>query len=136
MKRALNNAEAEIERLKIANERLRNALGEIACSSLIRRLTAIEMVDLAREVLETEQTDNGMDSMHPSTFEYLRPTDDQVRKMTNCRAAATEYAQLLDVELPEGSDKIYIMRKLREVAMWVNVALTRQPDGAPRSDAQ
>ena len=25
------------------------------------------------------------------------------------------------------------LRKLREVAMWANVAITRQPDGAPRS---
>jgi hypothetical protein len=39
---------------------------------------------------------------------------------------------VLDAFVPEGPDKTYLMRKLREVAMWANVAVTRQPDGTPR----
>ena len=71
-------------------------------------------------------------SLHKSAFEYLKPTDDQIKHMEICREAAGTYATYLEASLPEGPDKTYVMRKLREVAMWVNVAITRQPDGAPR----
>jgi hypothetical protein len=37
--------------------------------------------------------------------------------------------------VPDGPDKTYILRKLREVSMWVNVAITRFSDGAARTDA-
>lgn len=67
-----------------------------------------------------------------STFQYLKPTDDQMTLMARARNAATEYAFQLDAIVPEGPDKTYLIRKLREVAMWVNIALTRQPDGSPR----
>lgn len=70
--------------------------------------------------------------MHPSTFEYLKPTDEQMEAMGKARFAAASYAHDLDILVPRGPDKDYIMRKLREVAMWVNLAITRQPDGAPR----
>lgn len=53
--------------------------------------------------------------------------------MGDARAAAHGYARALDALVPEGPDKTYIMRKLREVAMWVNIAITRLPDGSPRS---
>jgi hypothetical protein len=72
-------------------------------------------------------------TMHKSVFEYLKPTDEQVAVMAELRAKTAAYAGELDAALPEGPDKTYIMRKLREVAMWVNVCLTRQPDGTPRS---
>lgn len=71
--------------------------------------------------------------MHESTFDYLKPTDDQVISMNAARQAAKGYALALDTILPDGPDKTYAMRKLREVAMWANVAITRQPDGAPRT---
>jgi hypothetical protein len=69
--------------------------------------------------------------MHPLTFEYLKPTDKQMFLMTELRQAAATYADALD-KLPDGPDKTYLLRKFREVAMWVNVAITRQPDGSPR----
>ena len=71
--------------------------------------------------------------MHPSTFDYLQPTLEQVAVMQNAREAAKAYALVLIELLPEGPDKTYTLRKLREVAMWVNVAITRQADGSPRS---
>ena len=71
--------------------------------------------------------------MHASTFEYLKPTDEQLKAMEEARQRAFVYANALDALLPEGPDKTYAMRKLREVAMWVNVAITRQPDGSPRA---
>ena len=70
--------------------------------------------------------------MHQSTFEYLKPTDDQQRAMQVARDASRDYAELLDRIMPDGPDKTYALRKLREVAMWVNVGITRQPDGSPR----
>jgi hypothetical protein len=70
--------------------------------------------------------------MHPSTFEYLKPTEAQINDMGDLRAAAAGYARALEAILPDGPDKTYCLRKLREVAMWANVALTRQPDGSPR----
>lgn len=71
--------------------------------------------------------------MHSSTYEYLKPTDEQLEKMSRLRAAAKAYGDVLDKELPDGPDKTYIIRAHRANAMWVNVAVTRQPDGTPRT---
>ncbi len=71
--------------------------------------------------------------MHASTYEYLKPTDEQLAKMAKLREAAKVYGDLLAAELPDGPDKTYVIRAHRSNAMWVNVALTRQPDGTPRS---
>jgi hypothetical protein len=70
--------------------------------------------------------------MHTSTFDYLQPTEAQKLKMEDARAAARGYMRAIESLVPDGADKTYIMRKLREVAMWVNVAITRQYDGTPR----
>lgn len=48
------------------------------------------------------------------------------------RAATFDYVCVLEAFLPDGPDKTYILRRVRETAMWMNVALTRQADGAPR----
>ncbi len=71
--------------------------------------------------------------MHPSTFEYLNPTDDQKATMSRVRQAAKEFCDVLERELPEGPDKTYVIRAHRSNAMWANVAITRQPDGTPRA---
>lgn len=71
--------------------------------------------------------------MHNSTFEYLKPTDDQITKMGFCRNATSDYASILEMHVPDGPDKTYLLRKLREVAMWANIAITRLPDGSPRT---
>ena len=70
--------------------------------------------------------------MHDATFEYLKPTEDQIYAMDKLRTAAKMYAAALEVNLPDGPDKTYVMRRLREIAMWANVSLTRHPDGSPR----
>ena len=71
-------------------------------------------------------------TLHASTFAYLKPTDDQLAKMEELRAAAKIYADILDGALPDGPDKTFILRAHRANAMWVNVAVTRLPDGTPR----
>jgi hypothetical protein len=71
-------------------------------------------------------------TLHPSTFEYLKPTDDQIGTMSRLRQAAKDYCEILEQELPDGPDKTFIIRAHRANAMWVNVAVTRQADGTPR----
>ena len=71
--------------------------------------------------------------LHSSTFEYLKPTDEQIKTMNEVRQAAKVYAEALDKWLPEGPDKTFILRNHRSNAMWANVAITRLPDGTPRS---
>ena len=72
--------------------------------------------------------------MHPSTYEYLKPTDVQIEQMAQVRAAAKAYSEGLDQRLPDGPDKTFIIRAHRSNAMWANVAITRLPDGTPRAN--
>ena len=72
--------------------------------------------------------------LHPGTFDYLKPTDDQLRTMEMARKSTRTYADALEALLPDGPDKTYVLRKVREIGMWANVAITRHYDGSPRSD--
>ena len=72
-------------------------------------------------------------SMHPTTYEYLKPTDAQMDQMAKHREAAKAYGAALEALLPDGPDKTFVIRAHRSNAMWANVAITRQPDGSPRS---
>ena len=73
-------------------------------------------------------------ALHESTFEYLPPTEMQQERMELVCHSFRKLACTLDYHLPDGPDKTYVLRKLRECAMWSNVCITRQPDGAPRGD--
>lgn len=70
--------------------------------------------------------------MHASTYEYLKPTDAQIALMAKAREAAKVYGDALNDLLPDGPDKTFVIRAHRSNAMWVNVAITRLPDGTPR----
>jgi hypothetical protein len=70
-------------------------------------------------------------SLHPSTFEYLKPTDLQIETMAKVRTASANYAKVLDDLLPDGPDKTFVLRAHRSNAMWANVAITRKADGTP-----
>mgnify|MGYP001578582451 CR=1 FL=1 len=74
--------------------------------------------------------------MHKTTFEYLKPTDQQLNQMSVVRTAFRDLEANLNDNVPEGPDKTYLLRKLREVGMWANVAITRLPDGTPRLDPE
>jgi hypothetical protein len=78
-------------------------------------------------------TKTGDSLMHESTFEYLNPTDAQIEAMGRVRAAAKVYCDALEADLPDGPDKTFTIRNHRSNAMWANVAITRQPDGTPRT---
>ena len=71
--------------------------------------------------------------LHPSTFEYLKPSDTQVQDMKIVREAAAQYCSILETILPDGPDKTFVIRAHRSNAMWANVAITRLPDGTPRT---
>ncbi len=71
--------------------------------------------------------------MHASTYEYLKPTDEQMAQMAKHREAAKVYGEALEALLPDGPDKTYTIRAHRSNAMWANVAITRLPDGTPRT---
>lgn len=55
--------------------------------------------------------------MHPSTYEYLKPSDAQLQLMANVREAAKIYGETLEKFLPDGPDKTYIIRNHRSNAM-------------------
>jgi len=71
--------------------------------------------------------------MHESTFGYLKPTPEQTAVMEELRAAAKQYAAVIEDLVPDGPDKTFMLRQHRQVAMWANVAVTRLPDGTPRT---
>lgn len=72
-------------------------------------------------------------TLYSGAFEYLKPTDEQMRKMDVVRAASAMYAKVLDEHLPNGPDKTFVLRAHRSNAMWANVAITREANGAPRA---
>lgn len=72
-------------------------------------------------------------ALHRSTFDYQQSTDAQKNDMQTVREAAAAYADVLDNMLPEGPDKTYTLRLLRDTNMWAMVAITRNPDGSPRT---
>lgn len=75
-----------------------------------------------------------MTTLHQSTFEYVMPTQGQLEVMAELRKVTAEYAATIDQALDDGPDKTYILRRIRETAMWINVALTRHADGTPRNE--
>lgn len=85
----------------------------------------------ARNAASPKETAMGL---NPTSFEYLRPTDMQMAQMSIVRNATADFSLILEQNVPDGPDKTYLIRKLREVGMWANVAITRLPDGTPRTD--
>lgn len=72
--------------------------------------------------------------LHESTFEYLKPTQDQLARMADVRKLFADFVFELASRLPDGPDKTFVLRQLRDSAMWANLTLTRHPDGSPRQD--
>jgi hypothetical protein len=71
-------------------------------------------------------------SLDHSAFQYLKPTENQLLNMDQARQAVTDYAAKLEILVPDGPDKTYLFRKLREVSMWAMVAITREANGSSR----
>jgi hypothetical protein len=72
--------------------------------------------------------------MHEQSFRSLPPSNAALeRDVAQARVAAENYARAIDGLVEDGPDKTYLMRKFREVAMWVNTAIIRNSDGSPRT---
>lgn len=71
-------------------------------------------------------------SLHPSVFDYLKPTERQMFVMQDVRERFFVLANALQQALPDGADKTYVLRLIRTAAMWSHVAITRDQDGSPR----
>lgn len=70
--------------------------------------------------------------LHPSTFQFLTPSEQQIADMAKLREAAKAYADVVDAVLDNGPDKTAILRQHRTNAMWANVAVTREANGTPK----
>jgi hypothetical protein len=70
--------------------------------------------------------------LDPSTFEYLKPTDEQLERMAHTREAFARLALQVELHVPDGIDRAHVMRLIRSAAMWAHVAITRHLDGSPR----
>jgi hypothetical protein len=55
-----------------------------------------------------------------------------MEQMQQVRDAATTFAAVIEMAIPDGPDKTHVLRTLRTAMMWANVAITRHDDGAPR----
>lgn len=97
------------------------------------RLNILDSNDLANG---KQYRRDSVTPLHESTFLYLKPSDEQKAQMAVVRHATREYADTLIAALPSGPDKTYVLRKLREIGMWANVAITREADGTPRPGAE
>jgi hypothetical protein len=67
-------------------------------------------------------------------FDNFTPTFEQADRMRQLRDAAKTYMEAILDLVPEGNDKKLAVLKLRECAMWANVAVTRNEDGSPRRE--
>lgn len=75
---------------------------------------------------------SSLKTLHPTTFEYLKPSAYQIAAMAKVREAAKAFSDVLDEVLPIGADKTFVIRAHRSNAMWANVAITRHSNGTPR----
>jgi len=65
--------------------------------------------------------------VHSSTYDYLKPTDEQLERMNRLREAAKMYGIALEDLLPEGPDKTFIIRSHRTTAMCARRLRARRP---------
>lgn len=60
-------------------------------------------------------------SKHP--FEYQKPTDEQVGRMSMVRELCNQTYQVLLSEVPACAERTLAIRKLEEASMWANKAV-------------
>jgi len=70
---------------------------------------------------------------HHSIFDDLAPTARQAEAIAQLRAAARLYLETSDRLIPDGADKVMILRRLRDAFLWSLEAIKRHADGSPRT---
>lgn len=73
--------------------------------------------------------------MHSTTFDYLKPSESQLKQMERVRAAYGVLAGAILADVPEGRYRALAITALEESAMWANKGITRDSNGAPRDGA-
>lgn len=58
------------------------------------------------------------------TFQYVKPTEEQIAKMQKFRDAFEALAETLESELESSRGKSLALTKLEEASFWVNKAIT------------
>lgn len=58
-----------------------------------------------------------------NVFAYHPPTPEQVGKYEALRAAAKEFALLVDEHCPSSSERSTALAKIREAVMWANASI-------------
>lgn len=111
---------------------LRRRLGDNYSSIVLAALDALADYNADDETISQRNGLRKAGNMHESTFDFIQPTLGQKAEMDECRAAAKRYYEVLEAVLPDGPDKNFVIRRLRDIAMWANVAITRHSDGVPR----
>ena len=71
-------------------------------------------------------------SLHPQAFDIISPTEAQVETMAKMRYAFAKLAAEVEDTIRPGPDREHVVRMIRDAALWANVAITRDSDGAPR----
>jgi hypothetical protein len=71
--------------------------------------------------------------LHPTTFTYLKPSEDEIACMQEVREAYKTLSDTIEKFIHEGRYRLLAQTALEESAMWANKGLTRESDGAPRS---
>ena len=64
----------------------------------------------------------------PTSYEPVKPNDNQEAKIQAIRAAARAFAEVMDKALPAGPDKVHTFRQFRTVVMWANYTISRGAD--------
>lgn len=59
-------------------------------------------------------------------FSYHKPSEEQIPKYEEIRAAARHFALLLDEMCPESREKALAMTHLEDSVMWANAAIARR----------
>jgi hypothetical protein len=77
-----------------------------------------------------------MGKMHSSTFQYLKPSPQQIAEMSAVRVGFEAIYATIDAFVPEGRYKAMAISKLEEAAMFANKGVTRDSDGTPREGAE
>lgn len=90
--------------------------------------------DMVRDIpTQGPPEDAAVTDMHQKIFEQIpSPTVSQSALMHELGVAAKAYLDKIEAAVPDGPDRTYLVRKLREVQMWVNATIVRHPDGSPR----
>ena len=73
--------------------------------------------------------------LHETSFQYLRPSPEQIIVMGDVRKAYEVLYAAIDELVPEGRYKSLAITELEASAMFANKGIVRYSDGEPREGA-